>query len=403
MDEKRVTDPQGAGALWACYGGMMCLAIGSNLPAIYLTTFGEAFGGPGGLNEEQLGRIPGVIFAAFVLGIVVSGPLADRWGGKLFATLGLALTVMGLCLLAAARNYGALLGAAAVMGVAAGILDMVLSPIVSALRPHDRGSAMNWLHSFYCIGALGIVVIGAGAIYWEISWRVVSLVLAVVPAVLLVLFSMLTIPALVHRDAVRMPFRVLLREPFFLAALLAIALAGATEQGMAQWVPAFTERGLGYSKTIGALSLAGFSLGMIVGRMMAAIIQRHIGAIPMMIGGCVLSVLLFLVACFYANPPVALAACILVGFSGSCLWPTTLAITANHCPHGGATMFALLSAAGNGGCFVMAWVVGIVATYSNLNLGLAMTALCPAALVFVLIWMGARAVAAGTANSRPAE
>jgi fucose permease len=317
--------------------------------------------------------------------------------------LGLALTVAGLCLLAVAPNYGALLAAVAVMGVAAGVLDMVLSPIVSALRPNARGSALNWLHSFYCIGALGTVMIGSGAIHWGISWRAVSLALAAVPAVLLVLFSALTIPALVHRDAVRMPLRGLLCEPFFLAALLAIALAGATEQGMAQWVPAFTERGLGYSKTIGALSLAGFSFGMIAGRMTAAMIQRHIRVIPMMIGGCVLSVFLFGVACFYANAPVALAACILVGFSGSCLWPTTLAVTANRCPHGGATMFALLSAAGNGGCFVMAWLVGIVAMYSDLNLGLATTALCPAVLVFVLVWMGARGVAAESVDSRLGE
>jgi len=377
-------------ALWACYGGMMCIAVASNLLAIYLTVFGETFGGAGGLNEEQLGRIPGVVFLFFIFGILVSGPLADRWGGKLFVLLGLALTVLGLCLLAAAQTYGALLGAAAVMGAAAGILDMVLSPIVSALRPNNRGSAMNWLHSFYCIGALGIVIIGSGAIHWGISWRLVSLALAILPAFLLVVFSSLTIPSLVHRDAIRLPLRELLREPFFLAALLAIALAGAIEQGMAAWLPAFTERGLGYSKTIGALSLAGFSVGMIVGRVVAAIIQRYIGLIPMMIGGCVLSFFLFGVACFYVNAPVALAACILVGFSGGCLWPTLVAVTANHCPYGGATMFALLSAAGNGGCFVMAWVVGIVAMYSNLNLGLATTALCPATLVLVLIWMGAR-------------
>ena len=41
-----------------------------------------------------------------------------------------------------------LLAAAALMGCGAGILDMVLSPIVSALEPERRTWAMNWLHSF---------------------------------------------------------------------------------------------------------------------------------------------------------------------------------------------------------------------------------------------------------------
>jgi hypothetical protein len=46
---------------------------------------------------------------------------------------------------------------------------------------------------------------------------------------------------------------------------------------------------------------------------------------------------------------MAVGACILVGLTGSCLWPTTLAVAADRYPHGGATMFALLGALGNFG------------------------------------------------------
>ena len=44
------------------------------------------------------------------------------------------------------------------------------------------------------------------------------------------------------------------------AALLAIALAGATEAGMAQWLPAYSERVLGYSRAAGGMALAGLPL-----------------------------------------------------------------------------------------------------------------------------------------------
>ena len=62
--------------LTLCYGGMMCVAIGSNLAPVFLTTFKETFGGPAGLTDEQLGRVAAVIFAGFVAGILGGGPLA---------------------------------------------------------------------------------------------------------------------------------------------------------------------------------------------------------------------------------------------------------------------------------------------------------------------------------------
>ena len=66
-----------------CYGAMMSLAIGINLLPVYLTTISRTFGGPGGLTQEQLGRLGAVGFAGLVVGILITGPLADRWGPSL--------------------------------------------------------------------------------------------------------------------------------------------------------------------------------------------------------------------------------------------------------------------------------------------------------------------------------
>ena len=75
-------------------------------------------------------------------------------GARLFAILGLVLTGAGLALSSASGSYSLLLVGGGLLGLGGGILDMVLSPIVCALQPHRRSAAMNWLHSFYCIGAV---------------------------------------------------------------------------------------------------------------------------------------------------------------------------------------------------------------------------------------------------------
>ena len=65
-------------ALGLNYAAMMSLAIVINLLPVFLTTLGAELGGEAGLTKEELGRIGMVTFAGLVLGILVSGPLADR-------------------------------------------------------------------------------------------------------------------------------------------------------------------------------------------------------------------------------------------------------------------------------------------------------------------------------------
>lgn len=373
---------------WAtlvCFGSMTCLAIAVNLTPVYLTTFSEAFGGTAGLSEEQLGRISAVIFAATVLGILLSGPAADRWGGKAFALIGLGLTSAGLCILASAMNYGMLLVSGAVMGLGGGVLDMVLSPIVCALHPRQRAKVLNWLHAFYCIGALGTVLAASAALRFGVPWRILALGLNVVPAAMILGFVPVRIPPLVHEEASRTAVPVLLRQPFFLAALIAMMLCGATEQGMSQWLPAYAERWLGYSKATGGIALAGFSVGMIAGRTGAGAVAHFARPLPIMLTGCAGCVLSYALGCFFPFPPVALASCVAVGVMVSCLWPTTLSFIADHFPHGGASMFSMMTAAGNAGCFMMPWLIGLMAQHTSLRLGLATVMACPIALAVILM------------------
>ncbi|MCW5550127.1 MAG: MFS transporter, partial [Opitutaceae bacterium] len=160
-----------------CYLAMMSLAIGLNLLPVFLTTLSARYGGAAGLTQEQLGRLGAISFAGLVVGILVTGPLADRWGAKPFVQLGNALIAVGLVAAAFAPNYAMLGGALFLFGFGAGVLDMVLSPVVAALNPERRAAAMNWLHSFYCLGAGVTIAAGTLALRLGFGWREACLVL----------------------------------------------------------------------------------------------------------------------------------------------------------------------------------------------------------------------------------
>ena len=54
-------------------------------------------------------------------------------------------------------------------------------------------------------------------------------------------------------------------------------------------------------------------------------------------------------------------------------------------------MFSLLAASGNAGCFIMPWLVGVMAEETGrLNWGLASAVVCPVAMAAVLLWLRAR-------------
>ncbi|HYU47280.1 MAG TPA: MFS transporter [Terriglobales bacterium] len=166
---------------------------------------------------------------------------------------------------------------------------------------------------------------------------------------------------------------------------MAIFLGGALELGLAQWLPAYAEMSLGFSKSTGSVSLLAFSAAMALGRIFAGLIGRRVDPIRLMLGCCWASVVLFLLACFAPWPTVALAASVAVGLAGSCLWPTTLGVAADRFPRGGATMFGLLAAFGNLGGILMPWLVGVTSDWSSLRLGLATSTACPLLMAFAFV------------------
>lgn len=376
-----------------CYLAMMALAIGINLLPVFLTTIAvdpSVVGPLGELSKEQLGRLSAITFVGLVSAILVTGPLVDRapkHGPKFCAILGNLLVAVGLLVLAKAPSYMVLMVACYIMGFGSGTLDMVLSPIVAALQPHRRTVAMNMLHSFYCIGAVASILAGAWALEAHFGWRSISLWLIVMPVLVAAGFLLLDLPPLVPEGFSRTRLRVLIRAPFFLLALAAIFLGGATELGMAYWLPTYAEQNLHYTQWTAGMAFLCFSLAMAVGRIAVGALGNRVPAIPLLLVCCGGSVVLFLAGAFLPWPALALGACVLAGLTGSCLWPSVLGVTADHFPHGGASMFGLLAGVGNAGGIVMPWLVGVIADHAGLALGLATGALCPALMIAVLLGM----------------
>lgn len=363
-----------------CYSSMMSLAISVNLLPVFLTTLSGLFGGAEGLGKEQLGRLGAAVFSGLSAGIIVSGPLVDRWGAKPFALIGNGSIGVSLCLLAWAPDYWSLVLFVGFLGFGAGVLDVVLSPVVAALHPDRRASAMNWLHSFYSVGAAATIGAATLALGSGVSWKVSCLVLSVLPFSVGLAFSVLRFPVLVVEHQ-RVRLRSLIRRRWFVVAAFAIFLGAATELSLAQWLAGYAELALGFSRNTSGWALFVFSVIMAVGRMTIGALGNRVDGYSLMLWSGCGSVILFLGGAFLPVPEWALAACVIAGFFVCCFWPTMLAVSANEYPLAGASMYGGLAIVGNLGGILMPWLIGWVGDFGNLHWGLAVAALAPLLMI----------------------
>jgi MFS family permease len=369
-------------AIATCYAAMTTLAISLNLMPVCLPLLRFGLGSVP-LTNEQLGRVAAITFVGVVGGLLCGGPLADRIHARWFTVGGNLLILAGLVLLAASTSYVQVLLAVAVMGFGGGILDMILSPIACALQPERRAQAMNWLHSFYCVGAALTILAATVAFSRSIGWRPLALGLAAAPAVVGALFLFVPLPSIAPVGG-RLRVRDLVRERFFLLALAAIFFGGATEMGLAQWLPAYAELELGLPRWVGGASLLAFSVAMAAGRMVIGSLSGRVSILLLMAISGASTGALILVAGLCPLPAVALAASVLAGFTGSSLWPSTLALAADRYALASASMFGVLAAFGNFGGIMMPWCVGVVADHSRIALGIAVSAATPLLMLVVL-------------------
>ena len=351
-----------------CYLGMFIQALVINLTPLLFIPLKEQYG----LTFEQVGRLVLVNFLTQMLVDLACAGLADRVPVKPLVVAANLLAGAGLWVFALAPGsvggspYAGLLLGTVVFSIGCGLLEVLLSPILNAVPSADGREAadMAILHAFYPIGKVAVIVATALALYlWGAAhWRWIVLAWSVFPFVNTFAFARVRMPRLAPEGEARHRLRALLRRPSYLALLAAIALAGATELTLGQWSSAYLERGLGLPKL--AADLAGFcvfGLGMIAGRLWMGIKGEAYDLTKVMIGSALLSAAMCLVLALSPWPWLALAACAPAGLFVSMLWPGAISLSAARFPLAGASMFALMAAAGDSGAALMPWAVGVIA------------------------------------------
>lgn len=379
----------------SCYAGDVTMAVAINFVPLLFLTFQSAFG----LSLEQIGLLVTFNFCTQLTADALAARFADKIGYRRLLVAAQTLIAGGLILLSVLpfvleNAYLGIILSVIAYSVGCGLNEVLISPVVEACPSKHKAAAMSLLHSFYCWGSVLVVLLSTAlfAVFGIDSWRVITCLWAILPAVNAVCFARVPINQLVA-EGERLKLSKLLSMPLFWLMALLMFTAGATELSMAQWASAFAESGLKVSKSVGDLmGPCLFALCMGTGRVVQYKLVEKINLFRYLLACAVLCVISYLLASLAESPVLSLLGFGLCGFGVAAMWPGTLSLGAAALPFGGTAMFALLALCGDIGCAVGPALVGFVsgAMGDNLHAGLLAGTVFPVlAVMGVMVYSGA--------------
>lgn len=359
--------------LYACFIGYITQAIVSNLPSLLLVVFQDQFL----LTLEKITLLLTIGFTVQICIDLVATKIVDRIGYRASIIIANLCCIGGLACISILPSYidpfWALFIAISLNSIGGGFIEVVISPIVEALPGDEKAGAMSILHSFYCWGLVGVVVLST--LYFTVfglhNWHYLPLIWSIIPILNTFLFTRVPIKQLVEQHE-QLPMRRLLSLKTFWLLFALMICAGAAEQAMSKWSSLFAERGLGVSKTVGdLLGPCAFAILMGLARVFYSRKAHKIDMKKLLLWSSVLCVCSYLIASLASNPFVSLMGCALTGLAIGVLWPVTISLSSQTYPKGGNSMFALLALGGDIGCAIGPSTVGLVSlavTNSNSSL-----------------------------------
>lgn len=356
----------------ACFAGYVVQAVVNNFVPLLFVMFQDSY-------QIPLSKITLLITVNFIFQLVIdilSAGFIDKIGYKTSVIIAHFCAAAGLISLTVLPEvfgdpFVGILVSVMIYAVGGGLLEVLLSPIVEACPTANKEKAMSLLHSFYCWGHMGVVLLSTVffSVFGISNWKVLALIWALIPVINGIVFFTAPIYSLQEEGEKGLSLKELLSKGVFWVMILLMVCSGASEQAVSQWASTFAEQGLGVSKTIG--DLAGpmaFAFMMGLSRLFYGKYGDRIDLDKFMSGSTVLCLVSYLCISFAPFPVLSLAGCAVCGFSVGILWPGSFSKAAAAIKGGGTAMFAFLALAGDLGCSSGPTLAGFVSSHMGDNL-----------------------------------
>ena len=385
--KNRLMKPTYKTTIFACFVGYIVQAIVNNFAPLLFITFQNTYQIP----LSQITLLVTINFCVQLLVDLLATLFVDKIGYRTSIVTAQVFSAAGLILLTVLPGimspFAGILTAVIIYAIGGGLIEVLISPIMESCPTDNKEKAMSLLHSFYCWGHVGVVLLSTAffGMFGIENWRVLACIWAIIPMITGVIFLKTPIAPLIAEGEKGMTLLELFKSKIFWILIVMMVCSGASEQAVSQWASAFAEVGLGISKAAG--DLAGpmtFAILMGSARAIYGKYGDKIDIQKFMTGSSILCIGAYLLTALAPLPFLSLVGCAICGFSVGIMWPGTFSKASKSLPTGGTAMFALLALAGDLGCSSGPTLVGFVsnALGGNMKMGILV------AIVFPVVMLG---------------
>ena len=381
----------------ACYLGFVTQAIVANFTPLLFMAFHREYKIP----LASMALIPAVFYIVQLITDLLCAKFKNiNYRKSIIASaITAAIGLIGLAFLPELFHNPmiGILICVSIYAVGSGLIEVLCSPIIEACPFPNKEGMMSLLHSFYCWGAVGVIV--GSTIFFTLfgleNWRILTCLWALIPLYNIFNFATCPIEPIVQ-DSEGLSMSQLLKNRIFWIFIILMVAAGASESTMAQWTSAFAEASLGVDKAIGDLAgPCGFAFCMGISRLWYGKKGQDLDLSSYMIVSGILCVVAYLTASLSSVPLISFAGCMISGLAVGIMWPGSISITSARIPGGGTALFALLALAGDLGGTLGPSLVGFCTeSESDIQSGILAASIFPIILIVSLILIRYRRVKA---------
>lgn len=238
----------------ACFVGYIVQAIVNNFVPLLFLFFQKNYHVP----ISQITLLVTFNFGIQLLVDLLSVRFVDRIGYRVSMVMAHVLAAAGLILLTVLPEvipipFIGILTSVMIYAVGGGLLEVLVSPVVEACPSDNKEKAMSLLHSFYCWGHAGVVLIST--LFFHVAgidnWKILAIIWAVIPLGNAFVFSKVPMEPLLADGEAGLGLKDLFRLKIFWILLIMMICAGASEQAVSQWASAFAEKVLVFPRQPG--------------------------------------------------------------------------------------------------------------------------------------------------------
>ena len=375
----------------ACFIGYIVQAIVNNFAPLLFITFQTTYDIP----LAQITTLIMINFALQLMTDLAAAYFTDKIGYRASVLIAHTMAALGLIGLAVFPSvmpspFVGLVMAVVLYAIGGGLLEVIVSPMVEACPSEHKDRTMSMLHSFYCWGSVGVILVST-LVFWLFgiqNWRILAALWAIVPIANGIAFINVPIISMEESTGESTPMSQLFKIKMFWIFIVLMCCAGASELVISQWASAFAEKALGISKSLGdLLGPTLFAVLMGLSRVIYGKYGDKIGLDRMMILSCALCVIAYLMIALFDSAVIGLTGIAISGFAVGIMWPGTYSKAAGVMKGGGTAMFAFLALAGDLGCTSGPTFAGWTAAVfgDNLKVGILCATVFPAVMLMTLL------------------